>query len=138
MTISNNSGTGYRCSNMMLKTAFAPAVGVGIILEPCFVLFGQFQSGTNERGLGSATTSSTTCVDTNSNCATWAANGFCTNSAYTAEQRASYCGGTCGCATTVATTTVAATTTTDSSATTTTDGSATTTTGAAATTTTTP
>ncbi|CAJ0576716.1 unnamed protein product, partial [Mesorhabditis spiculigera] len=35
------------------------------------------------------------CVDTNSNCATWVSNGFCTNTAYTIEQRGQYCAKSC-------------------------------------------
>ncbi|CAJ0939472.1 unnamed protein product, partial [Mesorhabditis belari] len=45
------------------------------------------------------------CGDTNTNCATWVSNGFCTNTGYTLAQRQQYCGTSCGlCATTKATT----------------------------------
>ncbi|CAJ0574632.1 unnamed protein product, partial [Mesorhabditis spiculigera] len=42
-----------------------------------------------------ATTAKLCPADTNANCATWAANGFCTNPGYTAAQIASYCSRTC-------------------------------------------
>ncbi|KAK6050149.1 shTK domain protein [Cooperia oncophora] len=37
-----------------------------------------------------------TCTDSSSACASWVGNGFCTNTFYTAEQRKSYCGKSCG------------------------------------------
>ncbi|KHJ92758.1 shTK domain protein [Oesophagostomum dentatum] len=45
-----------------------------------------------------AASSTVTCasaVDTNSNCASWSKNGFCTNTFYTLAQRKQYCAKTC-------------------------------------------
>uniref|UniRef100_A0A914D775 ShKT domain-containing protein n=1 Tax=Acrobeloides nanus TaxID=290746 RepID=A0A914D775_9BILA len=48
-------------------------------------------------GSGSfATSFPTTCIDTNSNCATWNRNGFCASTYYTSAQKAQYCSSTCG------------------------------------------
>ncbi|CAJ0568925.1 unnamed protein product, partial [Mesorhabditis spiculigera] len=47
---------------------------------------------------GSTTASgnySGTCVDSNTNCATWVKNGFCTSTVYTTEQKGSYCAKSC-------------------------------------------
>ncbi|CAJ0576726.1 unnamed protein product, partial [Mesorhabditis spiculigera] len=36
------------------------------------------------------------CTDTNSNCANWVTNGFCTSTGYTLAQKQSYCPASCG------------------------------------------
>ncbi|CAJ0944810.1 unnamed protein product, partial [Mesorhabditis belari] len=43
------------------------------------------------------------CTNAYSSCTSWAANGFCTNSFYTAAQRTSYCALSCGACTTSST-----------------------------------
>ncbi|CAJ0580266.1 unnamed protein product, partial [Mesorhabditis spiculigera] len=35
------------------------------------------------------------CTDTNTNCANWSKNGFCTSSFYTPAQKSQYCPSTC-------------------------------------------
>ncbi|CAI4232300.1 unnamed protein product [Auanema sp. JU1783] len=42
-----------------------------------------------------ASVTSSTCADTNRNCAGWVRNGFCTNTFYTAAQRRQFCGRSC-------------------------------------------
>ncbi|CAI2355709.1 unnamed protein product [Caenorhabditis sp. 36 PRJEB53466] len=53
-------------------------------------------SATETTADSTATTSiSSTCLDSSSACASWATNGYCTNSAYTDAQRKAYCAKTC-------------------------------------------
>ncbi|CAI5453433.1 unnamed protein product [Caenorhabditis angaria] len=62
------------------------ATSILLLIIPCFVY-------------------SQTCMDSASACTSWAANGFCTNSFYSAATRQSRCAKTCGYCTVTATTT---------------------------------
>ncbi|CAH04750.1 ShKT domain-containing protein [Caenorhabditis elegans] len=52
-------------------------------------------SGASSTTSSSASSSSSTCGDSNSNCASWASNGFCNSTFYTPAQKSQYCGATC-------------------------------------------
>ncbi|GMR62297.1 hypothetical protein PMAYCL1PPCAC_32492 [Pristionchus mayeri] len=69
-------------------------------------------------------------ADANARCAVWVANGFCTNSFYTQEQKTQYCCKSCGGASGTTTTAEGTTTTAAGGTTTTTTGATTTTTTA--------
>ena len=87
-----NTTTGSNCSD--IATNCAPNVGLCTNTIYRELMLSQCCATCNATTATSSSLTST-CADTNSNCANWVRNGFCNSSFYSPAQRRQYCGRSC-------------------------------------------
>uniref|UniRef100_A0A7E4W878 ShKT domain-containing protein n=1 Tax=Panagrellus redivivus TaxID=6233 RepID=A0A7E4W878_PANRE len=94
-TCSSTGGTGSSCSDVASNCAATAnlcnnSVYYSLMTTNCA------RTCNRCSGSGSGSGTGTSCTNANADCATWAANGFCSSTFYTNDQKRQYCASSCG------------------------------------------